>query len=124
MHSTEFGVLDVVPSISAFDNGIDRGQSRVVEVDPRSGTIVWQYPGDDGVAFSTKTRGTTQRLDNGNTLIVESNAGKAFEITPAVDVVWEYHTPMESAEKRPVIITLRRYPQSWLEAPFELPDRQ
>ena len=56
-----------------------------------------------------------QRLDNGNTLIVESNAGRAFEITPANQVVWRYSAPLTDEGKRPVLITLRRYRDSWLE---------
>lgn len=99
-----------------FDNGIDRGRSRVVEVNPHSETIVWQYPSGTEVGLFTRTRGGAQRLANGNTLIVESNRGRAFEITPQGDLVWEYLTPVaEGQKKRPVVITLRRYPESWLE---------
>ena len=101
-----------------FDNGVDRERSRVIEVDPEERAIVWQYPPDmqgGGIEFFTKSRGMAQRLDNGNTLIVESNAGKAFEITPSGGLVWQYHTPLTDEGKRPVLITLRRYPKSWLE---------
>ena len=47
-----------------FDNGIER--SRVVELDPVSFQIVWSYTADD---FFSATRGSVQRLPNGNSLI-------------------------------------------------------
>ena len=70
-----------------------------------------------GIRFFSKTRGMTQRLANGNTLIVEANAGKAFELTPAGELAWEYYTPIAEKGKRHVIIILRRYPESWIEIP-------
>ena len=30
---------------------------------------------------------------NGNTLITESNFGRAFEVTPEKNIVWEYYSP-------------------------------
>ena len=90
---------------------------RLLEVDPKTRKITWQYPGEGGIPFFSKTRGATQRLDNGNTLIVEANAGKAFEITAKGDLAWEYHTPLTPKGKRNVIIVLRRYPESWIEMP-------
>ena len=37
--------------------------------------------------------GTSQRLPNGNTLITESENGRAFEVVPGGDIVWEYNNP-------------------------------
>lgn len=76
-----------------FDNGVRRGWSRVLEVDPGSGEIVWEYRADPPESFFTSSRGAAQRLPNGNTLIVESDEGRAFEVTREGEIVWEYHDP-------------------------------
>ncbi len=71
-----------------FDNlGSPRG-SRVLEYDPRTQAFPWYYPGPDGAPFLSRIRGMTQRLPNGNTLVVNSDGGEAFEVTPGREVVW------------------------------------
>ena len=97
-------------NILVFDNGVDRKSSRVVEVDPMLRKIVWQYPGDAGEAFFSAARGMAQRLANGNTLIVVSQAGTALEVTPSGDTVWRYRNPPARASgRRPALVSLRRY---------------
>jgi outer membrane protein assembly factor BamB len=76
-----------------FDNGALRKYSRVIEVDPRDGEIVWQYQGDPPSSFFSIWRGAAQRLGNGNTLITEAERGHLFEVTPAGEMVWEYWNP-------------------------------
>lgn len=80
-------------TLLVFDNDPEGEFSRVIEIDPFSGEILWQFGGDETQAFHSPTGGSAQRLPNGNTLIVESTAGRAFEITPAGDVVWEFVNP-------------------------------
>jgi hypothetical protein len=71
-----------------FDNlGSPRG-SRVLEYDPRTQAFPWAYPAEQGTAFLSKIRGMCQRLPNGNTLVVNSDGGEAFEVTPEREVVW------------------------------------
>jgi hypothetical protein len=71
-----------------FDNyGSPRG-SRVLEYDPQTQAFPWYYPGQDGTPFFSKIRGMCQRLRNGNTLIVNSDGGEVFEVTPDRQVVW------------------------------------
>ena len=43
--------------------------------------------------FFSSTCGTAQRLPGGNTLITETDAGRAFEITPEGRIVWEFLRP-------------------------------
>ena len=81
--------------ILLFDNGLARGWSRVIEVDPRTGKIVWEYRGDPSESFFTRSRGACQCLANGNTLITESARGRVFEVTPSGRVVWEFFNPHE-----------------------------
>ena len=99
-----------------FDNGLARGWSRVIELDPRSKAIVWEYRAADLESFYTASRGGSQRLANGNTLITESGAGRAFEVTPDGDVVWEYWVPSDSnRRRRSTIIRLYRYDTALVE---------
>ena len=85
-----------------FDNGPWRGYSRVVEVAPASGEIVWEYRGDPPSSFLSPSRGACQRLPNGNTLITESDAGYMFEVTPEREVVWELYTRVRGRQRATV----------------------
>lgn len=73
-----------------FDNGRYRGWSRVIELDPATRTIVWEYRGDPPESFYSQSRGAAQRLANGNTLITQSEAGRVFEVTREGEIVWEF----------------------------------
>ena len=39
-------------------------------------------------------------------MIVESNAGRAIEVTPAGETVWEYVNPFQAGEKKELRATL------------------
>ena len=71
--------------------------SRVIEVDPQTKQIVWEYTGEkSGQAISTFYStyiSNAQRLPNGNTLINEGQSGRLFQVTPQGDIVWEYVSP-------------------------------
>jgi hypothetical protein len=96
--------------ILVFDNGDRRGWSRVVELEPRTGKIVWEYSAAPRENFFTEARGGAQRLPNGNTLITESGSGRAFEVTRGGEIVWEYYVPKPHGRaQRPVIVRLYRY---------------
>lgn len=106
--------------IMTFDNhyGGKKTQSRVVEFEPLSKKIIWEYTGPE---FYTDTQGSQQRLENGNTLIVESNTGRAFEVTPDKKIVWEFlnpHTTGKDNDLIAAIYVLRRIDpadvSSWL----------
>ncbi len=96
-------------NVLIFDNGLGRGWSRVVEVEPRAGRIVWEYRADPPERFFTLSRGSSQRLPNGNTLIAESDRGHAFEITAAGERVWEFWNPARNERgERSSIVRMRR----------------
>jgi hypothetical protein len=89
-----------------FDNlGVDPW-SRVLEIDPVSKTILWQYRGSEDEPFFTPTCGSCQRLSNGNTLITESDPGRAFEVTADKTIVWEYINPHRAGQNNELIATL------------------
>ncbi|MBI1785238.1 hypothetical protein HYR69_08850, partial [Candidatus Sumerlaeota bacterium] len=95
--------------ILLFDNGAERGFSRVVEMDPSTGNIIWEFKTPDPKDFYSLSRGAAQRLGNGNTLIADSDHGRAFEITPAGEVVWDFLCPYKSPDgNRASIVRMRR----------------
>jgi hypothetical protein len=90
-----------------FDNtGPGRDRSRVIELDPLSGDIVWQFGGTPEVDFFSKTLGSCQRLANGNTLITESENGRALEVTRDGRVVWELNNPYRAGERNELVAVL------------------
>jgi hypothetical protein len=101
--------------ILVFDNGAERRASRVLEIDPPTGEILWKYEGNPPASFFSKTRGSNQRLPNGNTLICEADRGHAFEVTRDGETVWEYWNPVLLGNRRKRIYRFMRYPPSLVE---------
>jgi hypothetical protein len=97
-------------NILIFDNGVEREYSRVVELNPISGEIEWQYVADPPESFYSKNQGGAQRLPNGNTLICESAKGRVFEITPGGEIVWEWLNPETKGGRRAVVYRMMRFP--------------
>lgn len=89
-----------------FDNNWRDGQSRMVETDLASGEVLWEYSGSETEPFYSRTCGASQQLDNGNLLITESDAGRALEITPEGEIVWEFLNPARAGDEREYIATL------------------
>lgn len=103
-------------NILIFDNGLGREWSRVVEMNPLSKEIVWEYRDPELKNFYSTTRGTSQRLPNGNTLITESNKGRVFEVLPSGEVVWDFYTPHKNNKgHRANIIRMRRYSLNYIQ---------
>jgi hypothetical protein len=71
-----------------FDNLGSPAGSRVLEYDPRTQALPWSYPGRVGTPFLSRERGMSQRLPNGNTLIVNSEGKQLLEVTGDRRVVW------------------------------------
>ena len=82
------------------------GPSRVIEFDPVTQEIAWSYDGDRDGPFYSKTGGTSERLENGNTLITESDNGRVFEVTPDRKIVWEYRNPERAGKRKELIATI------------------
>lgn len=88
-----------------FDNGLHRrgadpdlqiadiAASRVIEIDPATRRIVWQYMDPLAPNFFSAICSGAERLPNGNTLICEATKGRLFEVTAEKDIVWEYYSP-------------------------------
>lgn len=94
--------------ILLFDNGVNREYSRLVELDPGSGAIVWEYLAEFPEDFYSQARGSAQRLLNGNTLITESDRGRVFEVTPEGEIVWMWLNPASRRGHRETVYRMIR----------------
>jgi hypothetical protein len=66
------------------------GGSRILSIDPKSGGSKVLYAADARNSFYSAYRGKHQLLENGNILIAETDAGRAFEVTSTGKVVWNF----------------------------------
>lgn len=119
-------------SPTGFMNAL-RDYSRVLEFDPTTLDIVWQYtPIEAGFIkpvdlnrFYSPFISSAQRLPNGNTLIVEGSGGRIFEVTPEHETVWEYISPYWGQLMRiNMVYRAYRVPYEWvpqLDKPVEKP---
>ncbi len=92
-----------------------RDYSRVVEFDPITLELVWEYSAlkADGdriraCRFYSRPWSSAQRLPNGNTLICEGAGGRLFEVTPEPEIVWEFISPRETCYRA------YRVPYEWI----------
>jgi outer membrane protein assembly factor BamB len=96
-------------------------KSRVIEFDPHTYKIVWEYTGDDTKPLYSTIRSAQERLPNGNTLITESEGGRLIEVTPNGEIVWEYVNPVRGGQqdKRiPVVSWGQRIDPQWIDEAF------
>lgn len=88
------------------------GGSRIVAIRPGAETHDVLFSSTKEHPFYTPYRGKQQFLPNGNLLVAETDAGRAFEVTPAGDIVWEYVNGWD--ETRVGWVTgVERYPVSY-----------
>ena len=83
-------------NLLVFDNGSRypvQGKTRVIEVDIKTGKIIWQYMGNPVFSFLSLHIAGAERLMNGNTLICEGESGRIFEVTRDCKVCWEWVSP-------------------------------
>ena len=77
-------------NVLVYDNRNAGLGSRVAEIFPETGEIVWEYEAE---GFYSGHISGAQRLINGNTLICEGGDGRIFEVDPEGNVVWEHFSP-------------------------------
>lgn len=92
-------------NLLVFDNFGDLGKSRVVEIDPSTSEVVWEYRGAQHDLF-TACCGTTYMLPSGHVLITESENGRALIVDRQGASVWEYRTPHRAGDQNQFIATL------------------
>jgi len=109
-------------NILIFDNRGNAGYSQLVEFDPVTAVGHWIYRGKKPEDFYSKECGSNQRLPNGNTLITETDRGKALEVTRGQEIIWKYFNPMRAGEDLKFIASVfdvvrlpRDFPLDWLD---------
>jgi hypothetical protein len=97
-------------------NRYTRDWSRVLEFDPVTLEIVWQYGSESGDdRYFSRFISSAQRLPNGNTLITIGNERRIIEVTPDKQVVWEYlFEPQSSGGRADWLYRSYRTPPEWL----------
>ena len=108
-----------------------RDYTRVIEFDPISLKIVWQYPepatGPSALvarySVYSPLMSSAQRLLNGNTLISEGNSARIIEVTKDGKTVWEFVNPYQEAGT-PLrgIYRAYRVPYEWVPQVEPLPE--
>ncbi|MFA5310059.1 MAG: aryl-sulfate sulfotransferase [Dehalococcoidales bacterium] len=112
----------------AAPQGIDNARrdfSRVLELDPITLEIKWQYPppGPGAGRLYSAFVSAAQRLPNGNTMITEGNGGRIIEVTREGETVWEYVSPYPHRMlKFTLIYRAYRVPYAW--APVAKPEEK
>jgi len=114
------------------DKAYRRDHSRVLELDPVTMKIVWQYSAvEAGLEapfnshhFYSPYISSAQRLPNGNTFITEGSGGRLIEVTADHKIVWEYISPYWGKFFKPnMVYRAYRAPYDWvpqLEKPKEV----
>ena len=103
-------------NVQIFDNGMHRvglSYSRVVEVDPRTSAVVWEYAGEPQEQFFSGHISGAERLPNDSVLICEGTSGRVFEVTRRGETVWEWISPFTSVVQgrtRSWLFRAHRYP--------------
>jgi hypothetical protein len=85
-------------NIQVFDNGFH--SSRILEIDPQTSQIVWNYRGIPANQFFSGHISGASRLDTGNVLVCEGTSGRLFEVNRAHEVVWEWINPFLNTNSR------------------------
>lgn len=110
--------------ISVFDNHVagdpkNGQQSRIVMFDASTDEQETFYEGTPGSPFYTDKMGKQQWLENGNLLITESYKGRAFEVTPEGDIVWQLVNLLSEAGWIGLVDEAQRLPASMDKRFFE-----
>lgn len=118
------GYGDPNPGAPTGRQNARRDYSRVLEIDPATLAVRWQYtPTEAGLVhpldssrFYSPFISSAQRLPNGNTLITEGSDGRIFEVTAEHELVWEYISPYWGSGQLDMNFVYRAYraPYDWV----------
>src|SRR5262249_2074565 len=77
-----------------YDNLGSRRGTRILEYDPQTQAFPWGYTNDHARLIKASFHGMKQRLPNGNTLIVDPDNRRLFEVKQDKELVWETICPL------------------------------
>ncbi len=111
------------PGSPVGHNNAIRDHSRVLEFNPTTLKVVWQYTFAEAGHLNKMGRynfyspliSAAQRLPNGNTLITEGSNGRLIEVTADHELVWEYISPYFGLDgKSNHVYRAYRAPYDWV----------
>ena len=89
-------------TISILDNGNNRpsgNYTRAVELDIKTGKVVWEWKGKNVKAkdynFYSAYQSGAQKLASGNWMITSTDDGHVIEVTKDKRIVWEFLNPIQ-----------------------------
>jgi hypothetical protein len=77
-------------NILIFDNGVSATRSRLVEVNPISRAIVWEYVACPPESFFCEVAGGCELGPEGNILVTDAQSARIFELTRDKQIVWQH----------------------------------
>lgn len=102
-------------------DGAGEPMSAAIEFDPLTQETHWSYDGNAPGGLYSPTSGSCVRLPNGNTLLSETDNGRALEVTREGAIVWEFVNPKRAGEDDELIAVLYEvvrlpagFPLDWL----------
>ena len=84
--------------IILFNNFLTAERSSVLTLDPRTRRVMREYTGPKSAPLYSRRSGRIQVLSNGNSLVVETEGGRALEIDADGNAVWEFRSPFRAGE--------------------------
>ncbi|WP_329173316.1 arylsulfotransferase family protein [Streptomyces sp. NBC_01477] len=82
-------------NVVVLDNGVNAARSRVLEIDPVRGVVVWEYRAEPPGSFFTPVAGGAEPLPGGSVLVTDATAGRVFEVARDGRVTWQWRTRKE-----------------------------
>jgi len=92
--------------IILFNNFLTAERSSVLTLDPRARRAIREYAGPKSEPLHSRRSGRVQVLPNGNTLVVETDRGRALELAEDGEVVWEFRSPYLVGERAGKVASL------------------
>ena len=93
-------------NIVLFNNFLTSERSSVITLNPLSRRVEREYTGPVSEPLHSSRSGRVQVLANGNTLVVESEGGRALEITRDGETVWEFRSPFRASGRAGIVASL------------------
>jgi hypothetical protein len=96
------------------DDGSVWGGSSIVSFNLATGSWAFRYGGNPNQKMYARGLGKVQVLENGNVLITEATAGRAFEINSKNEIVWEFINKYDDRSAA-VVTQAIRYPNNYFQ---------
>lgn len=97
-----------------YNNNMSFEKSNIMAIDPSTNEVRVLFEGSEETPFYSWRRGKAQLLPNKNLLIAESEKGRAFEVTPEGELVWEYNN-IYDAESNGVVSNAIHIPPGYFD---------